>query len=440
MTLSVSTSASFQQTTLDNGLRVILREVRQRPLVGVWMWSRVAARNELPGTTGVSHWVEHMLFKGGKRFGKGEITKEISRRGGALNAFTWIDCTAYFETLPVAEIDLALAIESDRIYDTRIETEEAEAERTVVISEREGSENFPEFWLREEVQSMVWREHPYRVGVIDPKSDQRAMSRENLYDHYKRYYMANNATLVMVGDFSTPKLLDKIHAEFDKHPAGPTPPALGIEEQPQTGERRVIVRRPGPTHYVMLAYHAPEASQVDAAAMVVLSSLLGGASSPRAWGGARGLGRSSRLYRTLIDGEIASSVSAGYELTLDPYLFVVDATLRDGVEPARAGAAVLTEGEKNQREGISADELARTKRQLHAQVVYSLEGVTNQGFALGFMNLVARDPAAWETFPEALQNVTSDDLQRVASTYLVEQQRTTGWFIPHNTSNNGEAR
>jgi zinc protease len=430
--LSVSASASFQQTTLDNGLRVILREVRERPLVGVWMWYRVGGRNELPGTTGISHWVEHMLFKGGKRFGKGEITKEISRRGGALNAFTWIDCTAYFETLPAAEVDLALAIESDRIYDTRIEPEEAEAERTVVISEREGSENYPEFWLREEVQSIAWREHPYRLGVIGPKSDLRAMTREHLYDHYKRYYMTNNATLVMVGDFSSAELLHKIHAEFGQHPSGPTPPALQIEEQPQTGERRVTVRRPGPTHYVMLAYHAPEASHADAAPMVVLSSVLGGASSPIAWGGARGLGRSSRLYRALIDGEVASSVSASFELTLDPYLFAVDATLRNGVAPARAEEAILAQLKRIQTEGVPDDELARTKRQLHAQVVYSLEGVTNQGFALGFMDLVARNAAAWQTFPEALQRVTSEDVQRVATTYLGEQQQITGWFVPHN--------
>jgi len=433
MALSVPSSASFQQTTLDNGLRVILREVRERPLVGVWMWYRVGGRNELPGTTGVSHWVEHMLFKGGKRFGKGEITKEISRRGGALNAFTWIDCTAYFETLPSSEIDLALAIESDRIYDTRIEPDEAEAERTVVISEREGSENFPEFWLREEVQSVAWREHPYRLGVIGPKSDLRAMSRENLYDHYKRFYMTNNATLVMVGDFAAPELLGKIRGEFDKHPRGPDPSPLNIEEQPQTGERRVLVRRPGPTHYVMLAYHAPEASHADAAPMVMLSSVLGGASSPIAWGGARGLGRSSRLYRALVDGEIATSVSASFELTLDPYLFAVDATLRNGVEPARAEATILHELERIQHEGVPEEELARTKRQLHAQVVYSLEGVTNQGFALGFMDLVARDPAAWQTFPEALQQVTAEDIQRVAKTYLVENQRTAGWFIPDNS-------
>src|ERR687886_1198516 len=366
MAVETTARASFTQTTLNNGLRVILREVRERPLVGVWVWYRVGGRNELPGITGVSHWVEHMLFKGGKRFGKGEISKEISRRGGSLNAFTWIDCTAYYETLPSNEIQLALAIEADRIYDTRIEPEEAEAERTVVISEREGSENYPEFWLREEVQAVVWREHPYRLGGVGPERGLRAMTREDLYQHYKRYYMTNNATLVMVGDFSTPELLDKIHAEFDKLPAAQAPAALNIEEQPQTGERRVIVRRPGPTHYVMLAYHAPQASHADAAPMVVLSSVLAGASSPIAWGGARGLGRSSRLYRALIDGEIASSVSCGYELTLDPYLFSFDATLRSGVEPARAEQAISREIERIQREGVPTDELNRTKRQLHA--------------------------------------------------------------------------
>ena len=160
--------------------------------------------------------------------------------------------------------------------------------------------------------------------------------------------------------------------------------------------------------------------------MVVLSSILGGASSPIAWGGARGLGRSSRLYRALIDGEIASSVSAGYELTLDPYLFASTPRCA-GVEPARRSSH-LREIERIQREGVPDDELARTNRQLHAQVVYSLEGVTNQGFALGFMDLVAGDAAAWETFPEALQSVTSDDVQRVASTYLVEQAAHHGWF------------
>ncbi len=423
---------SFQETTLANGLKVITREVRERPLVGVWMWYRVGGRNELPGTTGISHWVEHMLFKGGKRFGKGEINREVSRRGGALNAFTWIDCTAYYETLPSSEIDLALSIESDRIYDTQFDAAEAEAERTVVISEREGSENFPEFWLREDVQAIAFREHPYRLGVIGPKSDLRAMTREQLYAHYQRYYMTNNATMVVVGDFETGALMDKVQREMGSLPAGSPPAPLRIDEQPQTGERRVVVRRPGPTHYLMLAYHAPAASDPDAAAMVVLTAVLSGASSPIAWGGARGLGRSSRLYRALVDGELASGIGAGFELTLDPYMLTVDATLRPGVEPGRAEAAILAELGKIERDGVPTDELERVKRQLRAQIVYSLEGVTNQGFALGFMDLVAKDPAAWETFPATLAAVTSDDLQRVTKQYLTERDRTVGWFVPSN--------
>lgn len=428
---------SFRQTRLDNGLRVITREVRERPLVGVWMWYRVGGRNEIPGITGVSHWVEHMLFKGGKRFGKGEITKEVTRRGGALNAFTWIDCTAYFETLPSSEVDLALAIQSDRVYDTRIDAAEAESERTVVISEREGSENYPEFWLREEVQAIAYREHPYRLGVIGPKSDLRAMTREDLYQHYKRYYMTNNATLVVVGDFETDALMEKVHREFDALPAGPPPPELRVEEPPQTGERRVVVRRPGPTTYVQLAYHAPAASSEDAPAMVVLNAVLSGATSPIAWGGARGLGRSSRLYRRLVDGELVSSVGAGFELTLDPYLFTVDATLRPGVEPDLVEATILETLGQILDQGVGDEELGRVKRQLRAQVVYSLEGVTNQGFALGFMQLVAGDPAQWQRFPERLQRVSSDDLRRVIRTYLTEEHRTVGRFIPTDNSSGG---
>lgn len=425
-----SAPTSFQQTVLGNGLRVITREVHDRPLVAAWMWYRVGGRNELPGTTGISHWIEHMLFKGGKRFGKGDVSREVSRRGGVLNAFTWIDCTAYYETLPSSEIDLALAIESDRIYDTLFDPDEAEAERTVVISEREGNENSPEFWLREEVQSVAWREHPYRLGVIGPKSNLRAMTRDQLYAHYKRYYMTNNATMVLVGDFHIDDVLAKVRAEMEHLPPGDAAPELGIEELPQMGERRLVVHRPAPASYVTLAYHAPAGRDPDAVPMVALTSVLSGASSPIAWGGARGLGRSSRLYRRLVDGRLASNVGASFDLTLDPYLFGVDATVPPDVEPERAEAAIDEELARLRDDPVPEEELERTKRQLRAQVVYSVEGVTNQAFALGFMNLVAGDPAAWEAFPAALEKVTPDDIQRVARKYLVEDNRTVGHLLP----------
>ena len=415
MALSVSASASFQQTTLDNGLRVILREVRERPLVGAWMWYRVGGRNELPGTTGVSHWVEHMLFKGGKRFGKGEITKEVSRRGGALNAFTWIDCTAYYLTLPSAEIDLALAIESDRIYDTRIEPEEAEAERTVVISEREGSENYPEFWLREEVQAAAWREHPYRLGVIGPKSDLRAMTREDLYAHYKRYYMTNNASLVIVGDFDTPQLLDKIHAEFDKHPAGPRPPPCRSKSsrKPASGASPCIARARPTTSCWRTTPRKPATPTPRRWSSSARSWAAPPVRSPGAaragWVAARDcIGR-------MIDGEIATSVSASYELTLDPYLFAIDATLREGVEPARAEAALVRRSRAHPARGRAdttslrarnASCMRRSSTRSRASPIRALR------WASWTWSRATRRPG--RRFPEALQSVTADDVQRVA--------------------------
>ena len=434
MALSVSTSASFQQTTLDNGLRVILREVRERPLVGVWMWYHVGGRNELPGTTGVSHWVEHMLFKGGKRFGKGEITKEISRRGGALNAFTWIDCTAYFETLPASEIDLALAIESDRIYDTRIEPEEAEAERTVVISEREGSENYPEFWLREEVQSIAWREHPYRLGVIGPKSDLRAMTRENLYDHYKRFYMTNNATLVMVGDFSTPQLLDKIHAEFDKHPAGPTPPAAA--DRRAASNRRTTRDRPAAGPDALRHAGLPRAR-----------------SQPRRRGGH---GRAQLAARRRVEPD-----RLGRRARPRPQLAPVpradrrrDRQLRLG--RLRADARPVPVRRSTRRCATASSRRAPKQPSCTRSSASSAKACQPTSSRAPSASCTPRSctrskasptralrSASWTWWrtsqppgrrsPRRCRRVTSDDVQRVASTYLVEHQRTTGWFVPAAT-------
>ena len=433
MALSVSASASFQQTTLDNGLRVILREVRERPLVGAWMWYRVGGRNELPGTTGVSHWVEHMLFKGGKRFGKGEITKEVSRRGGALNAFTWIDCTAYYLTLPSSEIDLALAIESDRIYDTRIEPEEAEAERSVVISEREGSENYPEFWLREEVQAVAWREHPYRLGVIGPKSDLRAMTREDLYAHYKRYYMTNNASLVIVGDFDTQQLLEKIHAEFDAYPAGPAPAPL--QHRRAAADRRAACQRASTG-----------------------SDPLRHAGLPRARSQPRGRGGDGRAEldpgRRIEPDRLGRRTRAGTQLA--------PVSGDDRRRDRQLGLGWLRADTRS----LSVFDRRHTARGRRARARGSRPPATksNASSAKACRTMSWRGPdasctprwctrskasptrasrwaswtwsrtirPAWETFPEALQSVTSEDVQRVARTYLVERQRTTGWFVPDN--------
>src|SRR6266545_281746 len=232
--------------TLPNGMLVLTREVHSAPVATCCVWYRVGSRNETPGITGISHWVEHMLFKGTPQIPKGEMDRLIARNGGSFNGFTSQDYTAYFETLPADRIELGLQIESDRMVNSLFEPQEVESERTVIISEREGHENDPEWWLSEALLSAAFQEHPYRHEVIGWKSDLRAITREELYNHYQTYYMPNNAILVLVGDFETGALMQKVAQYFGDLPVGPRIPSFRAEEPEQQGERRVVVRRPGP--------------------------------------------------------------------------------------------------------------------------------------------------------------------------------------------------
>src|SRR5437588_828487 len=239
--------SSMEPTTrrlLSNGLIVLLREVHAAPVATFWAWYRVGSRNEVPGITGISHWVEHMLFKGTPTLGKGEFSRLVNRHGGSWNGFTWKDFTAYFETLPAEHIGLGIQIESDRMTHSLFDPEEVESERTVIISEREGAENNPEYALYEEVEAAAYRVHTYRHAVIGYKSDLLAMTRDDLIRHYRTYYTPNNAVVVAVGDFDSQALLARVREAFESIPAGPKPPAVRSVEPPQEGERRVMVRRP----------------------------------------------------------------------------------------------------------------------------------------------------------------------------------------------------
>ena len=195
---------SLTQTTLSNGLKVLLKEIHTAPIISSWLWYRVGSRDEVPGHTGISHWVEHMQFKGTDKFPANILDKSISREGGSWNAFTFLDWTAYFETMPAAKIDLGLQLESDRMINSKFESDEVASERTVIISEREGNENEPHFLLGEAVQQAAFRVHSYHHEVIGDMADLRTMSRDDLYGHYRKYYVPNNAVLAMSGDFDTP--------------------------------------------------------------------------------------------------------------------------------------------------------------------------------------------------------------------------------------------
>lgn len=420
----------IREEHLDNGLMVLLSPVRTAPVATFWVWYRVGSRNEVQGVTGISHWVEHMMFKGTPTIGKGEIMRLINRNGGVDNAFTWTDYTAYFETLPSDRIDLALRIESDRMVNSLFDPQEVSSERTVIISEREGGENDPRFWLSEEVEAAAFKVHPYHHDTIGWKVDLESMTRDDLYTHYKTFYAPNNAVIVAVGDFDGDEMADKIRQAFGGLPARPPIPKVTSIEPTQEGERRVFIRRPGPTEYFHAAYHGPSASNPDFFPVFVLASVLSGVGG-MSFSGGGSPGRSSRLYRALVETELAADVDCGFRPTIDPGTIDVSATVRPGVPVQKVEQAIFSELDKIASKPVQEAELDKVIKQAKAQFVYATDGVMNLGYWLGQLEIVA-SYKMYETFLDKLMQVSKQDVMRVAQKYLSETNRTVGWFIPTN--------
>jgi zinc protease len=415
---------------LDNGLTVLVREMHHAPVASLWLWFRVGSRNELPGSTGISHWVEHMMFKGTPHVPKGELDRLISREGGVSNAMTWIDWTTYYETLPAHRMDLALEIEADRLVNASFEAQEVEAERTVIISERQGAENEPGFRLGEAVQGAAFRVHPYHHMVIGDMCDLETITRDDLYRHYRRYYAPDNAVLVLAGDVDSADALTRVAALFGSIPSGESAPPVRRPEPPQTGERRVVVEGEGTTAYVELAFHAPAATDPDFFPMLALNAVLAGIShlSPFGNGSAN---RSSRLYKALVETELASSVAGDVPITLDPYLYSLSATVRTGRTPEQVEEALWGQVERVVRDPAQPEELSKAIKQAKAQFAYSSESVTHQALWAGFSELHG-DHTWFTRFIERLDQVTLPDVQRVAEKYLTRRNCTVGWYAPED--------
>ena len=416
------------KATLENGLTVVLKESRHVPVTTFWIWYRVGSRNELPGITGIAHWAEHMLFKGSEAFPKGEIDTQIARNGGVMNGLTSLDFTTFFETLPADRIDLGLRIEPDRMVNALFDPDEANLERTVIISERQGSENEPMFLLHEEVQGAAFRVHPYHHQTIGDMCDLETITPDDLVRHYRSYYGPDNAIVVAVGDFNTPQMLARVEELFGPIPARSEPAPVHRPEPPQRGERRVHLEGPGQTAYLEAAYHTPAATDADFFPMVVLTTILSGAPGMNLFAPAPP-NRSSRLYKALVETQLAASVHGSLAPTHDPYLYDIVATVRTGRNLAEVEAALDAEIERVLQEPISSGELNTAIKQSKAQFAYSSESVTNQGFWLGYSSVVA-DIEWFETFVDRLTAVTVEDVQRVANTYLPRRNRTVGHYVP----------
>ena len=420
-------TSAIREMFLGNGMKVILKGVHSAPVTSTWLWYRVGSRNEVEGCTGMSHWVEHMMFKGSSQFAKGEIMRAVDRYGGYANAMTSYDFTAYYATLPGDRAELALRIEADRLATATFDPIELEAERSVIVAEREGSENEPRYMLAEKATATAFRVHPYHHQTIGWKEDLANLTRDQIYAHYKRYYVPNNAVLVIVGDFQVHDHLALVERLFGHIPPEHLPNEATSSEPIQCGERRVTLRMPGSAPIVRISYHTPPVSHRDYVPLVILDAILSGGKAMFAFGGSQA--RSARLYRALVETRLASSVGSSYHPSLDPFLLTVGATVRDGRQPTEVERALLAEVARLQDEPVQDRELRVAVRQTQAQFAYSSESVTGQALTLGFLEIVD-DYKRVESIFDELAQATPGDVQRVARAYLTEDNRTVGWFSP----------
>jgi zinc protease len=419
------------EQVLDNGLRVLIQSVHTAPLATVWCWYRVGSRDETAGLTGVSHWVEHMNFKGTTNIPRDQIKGIIEKYGGYWNGYTWIDQTTYTETATRDALDRMLFIEAERMRSCLYEPADCESERTVIISELQGGENDPEQLLDQELTATAFRAHSYRHPTIGWLSDLQTMTRADLYGHYRRFYAPNNATLVIVGDVDPTDAMRNVVAHFDRIESGDVGRRPCTSEPEQLGERRTTIAREGTTAYLKVGFHSPAVSDKDFWPLLVMDAVLTGAKGLNLWASFRIAPpqRSARLYHALVNSGLASAVSGALLPTEEPFLYTIAVTATDGVSLDRVEHALLDELERLRTGGITPDELQKAQNQLRARLVFENDSITNIAHQLGFFETIA----SWQLSQSLVQHieaVTVAAVGRLAAERLKPANRTVGRFEP----------
>jgi len=417
--VEVSRATAVQELVLDNGLKVLILEDHKSPAVTFQVWYRVGSRNEKDGKSGLSHFLEHMMFKGTPSIKPEEYSRIIAKNGGRSNAFTTSDVTVYFATMSRDKIGIELEMEADRMANALLGDTYFEPEKKVIQEERRlRTDDKPVAALDEVTSAVAYTVHPYRRPVIGWMDDIQNLSRQDLVDHYKLYYAPNNAFIVVAGDFSTEEILPKIKAAFEKIPRGPEPPKVRAEEPPQRGERRVFLKKEAELPFVMMFYHAPNLKSPDNFALDLLTVVLAG-------------GRSSPLYHDLVyQKRLARSVDANYSsVSMDPGGFSITAQLMPGKEPPEVEREIDTLVDKIKSELISERDLQKAKNQVESSFIFAQDSIFGQAMKIGSYEA----NGGWrqmDQYIDGIRRVTREDIQRVAREYLDRDRRTVGMLIP----------
>ena len=417
----VKSLGGIDEYRLDsNGLQVLLMPDHSAPVVTFNVTYRVGSRNEVTGSTGSTHLLEHLMFKGSEHYNDpagNSIKQYLERVGGAYNATTYLDRTNYFATVGGDALEGYVAIEADRMRNLWLHESDRQSEMAVVRNEFERGKNDPHNLLHEEITAAAYEALPYHHPTIGWRSDIENVPIEKLRAFYDTYYWPDNATVTVVGDIEPKTMLAMIRKYYGVYTKAPHPiPVVYTEEPEQIGPRRVVVKKPGELGSVVIAHKIPNGLSPDQPAIAVMDSILSG-------------GKDSRLYRTLVDKGLALSASARGDSFHDMSLHFMTANLAPGTTQSQAENALLEQIELIKTQGVTAEEVAQARQQYRAERAYRLDGTDS---VVGELNewIATGDWTEFVRFSDAVEKVTPADVQRVAKTYLNEDQSTTGWFVP----------
>jgi len=405
--------------TLDNGLKVILVEDHSVPVISYQTFFRVGARNERAGITGISHFMEHMMFNGAGKYGPKEFDAVLEANGGYSNAFTSDDMTAYYEDISSDGLELCVDLDSDRMKSLTLDPRFIESEMNVVKEERRlRTDNSVEGQMWEDLDALAFKAHPYKWPVIGWMSDLEAIDRDDCVEYFRTYYAPNNAILIVAGDFDAKKAMKLIHEYYDDIPAQREPGAVRTVEPPQMGERRGEVHRKAELPAVLIAYHTPDVRSGDIYALDLLQQILTG-------------GESSRLYRRLVrESEAAMSVSASFPWRVDPYLFQFEIKMKPGHGTIEAEEAVYAELAGIAENGVLEEELVRARNVLEADFVRSMQTVNGRASKIGRYEILFGDYREMMSVPERYRAVTGDEIREAAKKYFERNNRTVVTLVP----------
>jgi zinc protease len=410
---------SVTSHTLTNGMKVLIHEDHSIPNVALYIFYKVGSRNERPGATGISHFFEHMMFNGAKKYGPKAFDRVMEDSGGANNAYTSKDLTVYQDWFPSSALELMFDLESDRIRDLNFDPAMVESERGVVASERRtrvDNDNFGALLELHDATAFV--AHPYQWPVIGWMSDIEAWTMQDLKSHFSMGYAPNNAVMVVAGDVRADSFLKLAQQYVGSIPPRDAPPAVRTREPEQQGERRVRVEKFAQSPILMIGWHVPETAHADYYPLSILQAILV-------------QGQSSRLYQRLVDkDQLAFSIQGGAGFSFDPSIFRVMAQPRDGVKPEAVEAAIYDELARIQRDLVDERELQKARNALLAKFYRGMKTISAKANTLGTYELYFGDYRKLLEAPELFEKVTRADVQRVARMYFTEKRRTVATLMP----------